>query len=243
MKRFTFLVALFLLAVNATSASSVNATDVNYNRFDNNNPIEFNERGISFFVFPNGQFDFNTRPQDSQGDFFFRAAGRRGSITIESRRPENYGVLIENDSFGRVRRVGNTFINYDAYDRVNRIGSVFMRYNRFALIQIGGMQLEYNRFGDIVNIYGSVFGRRNYGYVNSPYDCNTNYGYSYNHHDNDCDNDDNYHGNSNGGYYYKGKKEDKEFKKEQKELRKEEKEFRKEEKFEDKQEGNNGRRR
>ena len=119
---------------------------------------------IEFFVFLNGDFDFNTRPEDSQGDFFYRTAGKRGSVST-ARRTFNYGTRIEHDSFGRVRRVGNTFINYDSNDRVSRIGTVYMRYNRHALTQIGGMQIVYNRRGDIINMFGNVKGGRNQGYV------------------------------------------------------------------------------
>jgi hypothetical protein len=47
----------------------------------------------------------------------------------------NQKVKVEHDNFGRVRRVGNVFINYDANDRIKRVGSVYMAYNRFALEQ------------------------------------------------------------------------------------------------------------
>ena len=70
----------------------------------------------------------------------------------------NYGTRIEHDSFGRVRRIGNTFINYDNRDRVNRIGTVYMRYNRTALTQIGGMRIVYNRRGEIVDTVGNIKG-------------------------------------------------------------------------------------
>ena len=120
-------------------------------------PIVFMERGIEFYVFPTGEFDFNTRPEDSHGDYYFKTAGKRSTVVVErGGRPENYGVRIERDAFGRVRRVGNTFINYDAFDRVNRIGTVFMRYNSFALTQIGGLRIVYNRRGQIVDMFGSV---------------------------------------------------------------------------------------
>ena len=62
-----------------------------------------------------------------------------------------------------------------------------MRYNRFALTQIGGMQIVYNRRGDIVDMIGSIKGYRNQGYV---YHNNHNV-YSY-----QASNDEDY-------YYYK----------------------------------------
>ena len=132
--------------------------------------------GIEFFVFLNGDFDFNTRPNDSQGNYYYRTAGQKRTIQTADRRPTNYGVIIEHDSFGRVRRVGNVFINYDSRDRVSRIGTVYMRYNRFALTQIGGLQLVYNRFGEVIDTIGYVKGRTNWGYTYSAYATNcTNY--------------------------------------------------------------------
>jgi hypothetical protein len=52
-------------------------------------------------------------------------------------RNQNFGVKVEHDNFGRVRRVGNVFINYDANDRIKRIGLSTWAYNRFALEQVG----------------------------------------------------------------------------------------------------------
>lgn len=189
MKKITLLVASILLVGSVANASEIiqRSGEENRTRFSFDEPISFTERGIEFFVFPNGEFDFNTRPEDSQGDYFYKTAGKRGTVTTE-RRPENYGVRIEHDGFGRVRRIGNTFINYDNRDRVNRIGSVYMRYNRTALTQIGGMQLIYNRFGDILDTRGTIKGYSNFGYV-----YNNNYNNTYT--------ASNY--NTNDYYYYK----------------------------------------
>jgi hypothetical protein len=197
MKTITLLVAsIVLFGTTAKASVIINTTDKVTNRYNANEPISFIERGIEFFVFPNGDFDFNTRPQDTQGDYYYKTAGNRKATTT-ARRAQNYGVIIEHDSFGRVRRVGNTFINYDNRDRVNRIGSVYMRYNRYAISQIGGMQLVYNRRGDLIDTIGSIKGFT-YGYA-----------YGYNNHNNHCDDDEdyysntNYNNNSNNYYYYK----------------------------------------
>ncbi len=198
MRKITLLVASIFLIGNTTKASEINFSDkTNRTQYSFEEPISFNERGIEFFVFPNGDFDFNTHSEHSQGDYFYKGAGKRGNNKIENRGPINQGTLIEHDSFGRVRRVGNTFINYDSSDRVNRIGSVYMRYNRFALTQIGGLHIIYNRFGEITDKIGDVKGRRNQGFIYPHYaptsNCNTNFdyntSYSYN--------------NNNDSYYYK----------------------------------------
>ena len=202
MRTITLLVASILLTVNVTKANetkSFNTLNVTYGRFNINEPISFTERGIQFFVFPNGDFDFNTQPQDSHGTYYFKGAGRREMNNDIDRNMTNYGVSIERDYFGRIRRVGNTFINYDGRDRVSRIGSVFMDYNRFALIQIGGMQLIYDRDGDLINMIGSIKGTIYGGY--------TNYYDNDNHHDNGNhygQYNGNHYGHNNSDYYYKG---------------------------------------
>ena len=191
MKKITLLVASVLLCGNLANASAIiNYSDEN-NKFEfgQNAPIEFIERGITFYVFPNGEFDFNTAQTTDSGYYFRRGentSGRRNFV------PENNGVRIEHDALGRIRRIGNVFVNYDFQNRIKRIGTVFMSYNCFALDQIGGLKIIYNRRGQIINTYGSVKGyEANY--------CNTNpYAYASN----------SYYGtydNTNPYYYRKSK--------------------------------------
>jgi hypothetical protein len=196
MKNFTLLVASVLLLGNLANANEtqkiIKSNAINYYE---NEPISFIERGIEFFVFPNGDFDFNTRPDDSQGSYQYKTAGRRSTEVNRGNQPINYGVLIEQDSFGRVRRVGNTFINYDYSDRVTRIGTVYLKYNRFALDQIGNMRLIYNSRGQIVNTVGSVKGNRyqGYAYQNTPANTPKN---------------GTYYNNNSSDYYYKSTQND-----------------------------------
>ncbi len=193
MKKITLFVASLMLTATQIKASEIinfSGTDLEFaTRFNQDEPIQFSERGIDFFVFPNGDFDFNTRPNDSQGDYYFKTAGRRNA-EVNGRGLENYGVRIERDNFGRIRRIGNTFINYDFQDRVSRIGSIFLKYNRFALVQIGGLQLVYNRFGELIDTFGSVKSRRYSGFTNTYYYGNGNNSNVYyrNSSNNDCNN-------------------------------------------------------
>ena len=193
MKKITLLVASILLVGNVGNAQGlIKHSGEDRMKFSFDEPISFTERGIEFFVFPNGDFDFNTRPDDSQGDYFYKTAGKRGAVTTERITP-NYGTRIEHDSFGRVRRVGNTFINYDSRDRVSRIGTVYMKYNRTALAQIGGMRIVYNHRGEIVDTIGRIKGY-----------CNSGYAYNYdNHYDDDNYIASNNNDNDNDFYYYK----------------------------------------
>lgn len=195
MKKITLLVAILLIV------SIANASETRYfsgeSRFPINineaEPIQFTERGIEFFIFPDGQFDFNTVP--SQGENYYRTKGRRDyNTTYGAPNACNAGIRIEHDSFGRIRRIGNVFINYDLNDRIKRIGSVYMTYNRFALAQVGGLKIVYNRRGQIVDYVGCVKGRTNFNE-----NCNYNYNSSTNYNDYN-----NYQDNTeNDGYYYR----------------------------------------
>jgi hypothetical protein len=172
MKKITFLVASILLfgggVANATEKNSFSHERKSPVDFRNAEPIVFIERGVEFFVFPDGQFDFNTRPSTSGRDMYYKAA-RTSAVNKTYGAPSNfrngnYGVKVEHDNFGRVRRIGNVMINYDANDRIKRVGSVYMTYNRYALEQVGGLQIIYNRRGEIVDMVGSVKGGRAYQY-------------------------------------------------------------------------------
>ena len=69
-----------------------------------------------------------------------------------------------------------------------------MRYNRFALTQIGGMRIVYNRRGEIVDTVGRIKGYNNSGYAfnNDDHYNDDNYYSASNHNDNNSD-----------SYYYK----------------------------------------
>lgn len=163
MKTNILMAALVLSGVTAFASAtekSIITTAVGINpAFLNAEPVVFVERGVEFFIFPNGEFDFNTRPT-------VRPNGRRGSVNATFGAPGvrvrysnmNYGVRVEHDNFGRVRRIGNVFINYDQFGRIKRAGSVYMTYNRGngTLTQVGGLRVRYNRWGRLVHTQGAV---------------------------------------------------------------------------------------
>lgn len=195
MKKITLLVASIFLIGSGVA----NATERNNRRypvdFRNADPIVFTERGVEFYIFPDGQFDFNTRP--SNGDMYYKSGRRNGPNmtygSLSNRQNRNYGVKVEHDYTGKVRRIGNVFINYDANDRIKRVGSVYMTYNRYALTQVGGLQIVYNRRGQIVDIFGAVKGGREYQYQ---------YGQN-NNNDNDHDYGNNQNSNDQDYNYYR----------------------------------------
>ena len=205
MKKITLLVASLLLMSNVTIASEKNVFGANeegyrfITDYRDADPIVFKERGIEFFIFLDGQFDFNTQPTTvgpryrTENINTTYGAPRVRTVTVSSSYyGPSRGVIIEHDNQGRVRRVGNVFINYDAYGRVKRIGAVYMKYNSFALKQVGGMKIIYNRRGQIVDIIGFV----NYSNQNNGYTFGGNGNGYGNGNNNGYDSDDDF-------YYYK----------------------------------------
>ncbi|MGX7668588.1 hypothetical protein [Flavobacterium pedocola] len=210
-KKITLLVASIFLAGSMAYASENPVFSDNNGRnprhnvdYRNAEPIMFMERGIEFYIFPNGEFDFNTRPSGPRPRVVNTTYGAPG-VSVTHYGPANYGVRVEHDNFGRVRRVGNVFINYDGRNRVKRVGSVYMRYNSFALTQVGGLRIFYNRRGCIIDVVGYVNGASHAyaynpfagaGYDNGNYGPANDYGYDNGYESGSGYNEDDY-------YYYR----------------------------------------
>jgi hypothetical protein len=201
-KKITLLVvASFILVGSMAYASENPVFSDNTNRrgyyidYRDAEPIIFRERGIEFMLFPNGEFDFNTRPSGPR----YAVNGTNGAPRTRGYYgPSERGVRVEHDNFGRVRRVGNVYINYDAFGRVKRIGTIYMTYNSFAVTRVGNMRIIYDRRGRIVDVFGFI-NHANSGYFYNPRGTysggNGGYGYG-----DDYDDD---HGSDEDYYYYR----------------------------------------
>lgn len=168
MKTMTLFITVLLAGLISVSASEITSDKNNgildESRYRYAQPVMFVERGVEFLVFPDGSFDFNTEIE-TYGDVYYRSTAisrtRRPSVntTYGSPAHTNYGgVLITHDRDGKVRRIGNVFINYDRTGKIKRAGSVYMSYNRGTgrLTQVGGLRVNYNNLGEIVNLFGFV---------------------------------------------------------------------------------------
>ena len=166
MKKLVLLFTTLLMGlttVTATEKISENKSidlDIT-SRYRYAQPILFVERGVEFLIFADGSFDFNT-------DIFYasprnvyykdrrnrrnRSFGAPGHVYSRF----NRGTLVRHDRLGRVRRIGNVFINYDRFGRIIRAGSVYMNYRRGLLRQVGGLRIHYNRHGFMVGTRGQV---------------------------------------------------------------------------------------
>jgi len=145
-KQIILLVTFMSLTFTNASTKTISTTKIGVNnRF--NNAVTFVERGVKFHVFLNGDFDFNTHRNSRY----------------------NYGVRIKRDHRGRVRRIGNVFVNYDRRGNVKRIGNVYMNYRFGQLTRVGNLFIKYDRWGNPI-FRGHVKSNRYYYYDNDRYD-------------------------------------------------------------------------
>lgn len=111
------------------------------------NAFIFNERGIEFAVFPDGQFDFNILNRQGRvfgGNQIDVNVGFNGQGHVSFNAGYQYDHFIQYDDFGAVIQIQNVAVFYDYYGRVRQIGNVRIRYNYNGYVrQIGGLYIRY----------------------------------------------------------------------------------------------------
>ncbi|TXD51469.1 MULTISPECIES: hypothetical protein [unclassified Polaribacter] len=138
MKKGIFILLGMLLMVSTIEAKKSQNTANNFSfTYAYNNAVNFIENGVEFFIFTNGDFDFDTRTNDRR-------------------------VRIHRDFNGRIRSIGNVHLRYDLRGNVTRIGAISIRYFRGRLTNVGDLRVRYNRWEYPV-FYGNV---RNFYYNN-----------------------------------------------------------------------------
>lgn len=174
MKKIILVFTAALMTLTTVAAEKITVTnkgaDLNISRYNYVQPILFVERGVEFLIFPDGSFDFNTNLNYTQGETYYRTNNTRtrtrtlnttfgapGTTVTYATSNIPRGTIVTHDRDGKVRRVGNVFVNYNRYNQVKRLGSVYINYNRFGMVnRIGGLHIRYNRNGKIIAITGQV---------------------------------------------------------------------------------------
>ena len=190
---------MMVSTVEATDGVKVNSTKDYYNRYGTKT-IKFLENGIKFYVYPNGEFDFNTNVRSRYTNRYVYRNGQR----YNRRFPYN-SARISRDYLGRIKRIGRTSISYNRYGKISRIGSKFIDYRHRRMTRVGGLQIKYNRYGN-VQYFGHVKNRYNHydrtgHFIGSIFDYNDAFFY-----DNGFYNDYEDYGEDDDYYYYKSKK-------------------------------------
>jgi len=170
MRNLIFIFTALLLGTAGTMAATVEDKVAIRNAYKYNNSFIFVENGITFSVYPDGEFDFYIDNRVNLG-----ANVNFGSTNVTFNSGYNYNPYVQYDDYGAVIQVQNVPVIYDYYGRVNQIGGVNVWYRNNRVRQVGGMYVYYNNRGyyshytGFVNVYNQYYSYRPYyGYFVRP---------------------------------------------------------------------------
>ena len=144
MKKLSLVLFVLTLLGNSTSAHHYSVVNGYGDSF------VFNEDGITFSVYPDGEFDFFIEPvinsvcvNTAIGGFTFNTG-------------YDYSPFLQYDDYGAVIQVENVPIYYDYYGRVSQIGNVPITYRNRRVCQVGGLVIYYNNYGRYTHCTGYI---------------------------------------------------------------------------------------
>ena len=103
--------------------------------------IVFDEMGVTFSVYPDGEFDFYL------DNVLQTSSVSNGFVNVTFNSGFNYSPFVQYDDFGAVIQVENVPIWYDHFGRVSQIGDVLVSYRNRRLFRVGGLRVFYNSRG------------------------------------------------------------------------------------------------
>lgn len=137
---------MVLALLIGTAAIAHHATVVN----GYGNSFIFDEQGVTFSVYPDGEFDFYIEPvvtgvciNSPVGGYSFNSG-------------YDYSPYVQYDDYGAVIQVENVPIYYDFYGRVTQIGNVDIHYRNRRVQRVGGLVAFYNSYGVYTHCSGFV---------------------------------------------------------------------------------------
>ena len=156
-------VSVFLMMTTAQATEDVQSHNNEENfkgimtGYRNAQPVLFQFNGVDYAVFPDGTLQYEL-PQR----MITRQRGNRwNSRSFYNRRFNRNRGLIRHNRLGQVTRIGNTRISYFPNGQVARVGRLRMDYQGFnaVLRQVGGLEVRYNRRGQLIAARGCVNNR------------------------------------------------------------------------------------
>jgi len=164
MKNLIFLfTALILGTTTGSKAASTEDKVATSNTYRNNNSFIFVENGITFSVYPDGEFDFYI---DNRGGINANVNFGHTNITFNS--GYDYNPYVQYDDYGAVIQIENVPIYYDYYGRVTQIGDVNINYNSGRVSRVGGLYVYYNNRG-LYSHHRGFINVHNRNYIYSPF--------------------------------------------------------------------------
>jgi hypothetical protein len=140
-----------VLGTSVSLAATTEDKVVTSNMVSYGNPIIFVENGITFSVYPDGEFDFYIDDRVNVG-----ANVNFGNTSITFNSGYNYDPYVQYDDYGAVIQVENIPVYYDYYGRVSQIGDVNIWYRNGRVHRVGGLYVYYNPRGVFTHYTGYV---------------------------------------------------------------------------------------
>lgn len=142
MKNLMYFLMAFLTGVGVPRASAVENAVAEAATYRYSNSFIFVENGITFAVYPDGEFDFYIDRQVS-----LQAGIRLGGAAVTFNSGFNYNPFVQYDDYGAVIQIEHVPVFYDYYGRVSAIGGVNISYRHGRVFRMGGMRVFYNPMG------------------------------------------------------------------------------------------------
>ncbi len=134
-----------LTSVLASIFAMITLSQAHGNRYANINSYAdafvFDEMGVTFSVYPDGEFDFYL-PETQHSTTI-----SNGYMNVTFNSGYDYNPYVQYDDFGAVIQVENVPVWYDHFGRVSQIGDVRISYRNRRVCQVGGLYVYYNRYG------------------------------------------------------------------------------------------------
>ena len=161
MKKSFVAFSLFLFTFASVFANKETTSNYGY-YYGKGESFNFMEENVHFMVYQNGEFDF-----------FIEQPGvtvgvNLGNVNITFNSGFNYDPFVLYDDFGAIIQIEDIPIYYDYYGRISRIGNTYIRYRNRRLIQFGGLYVHYNYYGNYdycsgyINVYNRHYNYRPY---------------------------------------------------------------------------------
>ena len=166
-----YIMKKLLITLSVAIYSSFSFANAPFSVRNYSNAFIFNERGIEFAVFPDGQFDFNVlnrRGGVFGGNQIDVNVGFNGQGYVSFNAGYQYDHFIQYDDFGAIIQIQNVPVFYDYYGRVRQIGNVRIHYNHNGYVrQIGGLYIGYRP--NLSFYYHGYINSRNRFYTQRPW--------------------------------------------------------------------------
>jgi len=161
MKKLAILVFSFFLigiTVKASISTLAESENFTYNPYDNQTYI-FEEGGVEFSVFSDGQFDFVYVGLIQSNQVILNTP----NVNISFNSGYDYEMFVQYDDYGAIIQVENVPVYYDSYGRITQAGNVNIQYNDRRIIRVGGLSINYDYYGyyrgstGYINIYNQFY--------------------------------------------------------------------------------------